>query len=124
MEEELDGVVVRELGLYRLKDIERPEALYQLDIGGLQSDFPALKAEKVEPQRRLSRRPLVVGALAGVIAAAVAIPVFALGGGSSGAHALAKLDENSVGAVSGGRIVGSVSLDRSEEHTSELQSQR
>jgi peptide/nickel transport system substrate-binding protein len=108
VDEEVDGVVVRELGLYRLKDIDRSERLYQLDIAGLPSDFPPLRAERVESQPRRSRRPLVVGALAGVIAAAVAIPVLALGGGSS--HALARLDANSIGVVTGSRIVDSVSL--------------
>jgi YVTN family beta-propeller protein len=87
VEEELDGVVVRDIGFYKLKDIDRPEHLYQLDIGGLPSSFPPLKAAKIEPGRRLSRRPVVVGALAGVIAAAVAIPVFAFGGGSNEAGA-------------------------------------
>jgi YVTN family beta-propeller protein len=80
VDEEVDGVAVRELGLYRLKDIDRPELLYQLEIDGLPSEFPPLKAERVVPPRPIMRRPLVVGALAGVVAAAVAIPVFALGG--------------------------------------------
>jgi YVTN family beta-propeller protein len=109
VEDEVDGVVVREIGTYKLKDIDRPERLYQLDIAGLQSDFPAPKAERADPPRRVSRRPLIIGALAGVLAAAVAIPVFALGGGAS--HGLASLGANSVGAISGDRIVGSVPLD-------------
>ena len=80
VEEELDGVVVRELGDFRLKDIDRPERLFQLDIDGLPSHFPPLRAERVVAPRPVMRRPLLVGALAGVVAAAVAIPVFALGG--------------------------------------------
>jgi peptide/nickel transport system substrate-binding protein len=83
VEEELDGVRVRELGVFRLKDIDRPERLYQLDIAGLQTDFPALKAEQVVPPRPLLRRPLVIGALAGTVAAAVVVPLLALGGGST-----------------------------------------
>jgi peptide/nickel transport system substrate-binding protein len=83
VEDEVDGVAVRELGVYRLKDIDRPELLYQLDIAGLPSAFPPLKAEKVEPPRPLMRRPLFVGALAGAIAAAVLVPLLALGGGST-----------------------------------------
>ena len=46
--------------------------------------------------RPLYRRPLVIGALAGVLAAAVAIPVFALGGGSGGQAALARVQDNAV----------------------------
>ena len=79
VEDEVDGVVVRELGLYRLKDIDRPERLFQLDIDGLPAGFARLKAEKVEPKRHFTRRPLFIGAVAGVIAAAVAIPIFAFG---------------------------------------------
>jgi YVTN family beta-propeller protein len=89
VEEELDGVAVRELGHYRLKDIDRPELLYQLDIAGLPSEFPPLRAEKVEPARPVLRRPLVVGALAGAIAAAVLVPLLAFGGGSAGLPLLA-----------------------------------
>ncbi|MGH2500519.1 MAG: ATP-binding protein, partial [Candidatus Limnocylindria bacterium] len=34
------GVGLRDLGLHRLKDLSRPERLYQLDIDGLPSEFP------------------------------------------------------------------------------------
>ena len=37
------GVVLRDLGLHRLKDIQAPEHLYQLDMDGLHHDFPALR---------------------------------------------------------------------------------
>jgi YVTN family beta-propeller protein len=115
VEEESHGVVVRELGLYRLKDIDVPERLYQLDIAGLPTDFPPLKAEKVVPQRTPRRRPLLVGALAVVIAAAVAVTVFALNSGNSGTPASAPLAGNSAGAVdlSTARLVESVPLGAS-----------
>ena len=38
-----DGVSVRDLGSHALRDVPRPERLYQLDVPGLQSDFPALR---------------------------------------------------------------------------------
>lgn len=79
VEDELGGVSVRELGSYRLKDIDRPERLFQLDIEGLQTDFPPLKAEKVAEPHPLRRRAILLAALAGVIAAAVVIPIFAFG---------------------------------------------
>ncbi len=81
---------------------------YQLDIGGLPSHFPPLKAEKVESGRHFSRRPVVIGALAGVIAAAVAIPVFAFGGGSGQAGASVDAAGNNTLAIIGpgaGRLV-------------------
>jgi len=34
------GIAVRDLGLHRLKDLELPEALYQLVIEGIPDDFP------------------------------------------------------------------------------------
>lgn len=38
-----DGVSVRDLGSHALRDVPRPERLYQLDVPGLRSDFPALR---------------------------------------------------------------------------------
>ena len=84
VEDELPpGVTIRDLGERRLKDVERPERLSQLVIEGLPSEFDALKTIDVELARR-RRRMYVGSALIGVLAAAVAIPVFALGQGSDG----------------------------------------
>jgi len=44
-----DGVSVRELGEYRLKDLSRPELLAMLVIEGLPSDFPALRTLDAVP---------------------------------------------------------------------------
>jgi hypothetical protein len=38
------GVGWRDLGEHRLKDLNRPQRLYQLEISGLPSDFPPLKS--------------------------------------------------------------------------------
>ena len=84
VEEEAGGVVVRELGTYRLKDIDRPERLFQLEIEGLPTDFPPPTAEKISEPHPLRRRAILAAALAGVVAAAVGIPVFAFGQGGSG----------------------------------------
>jgi class 3 adenylate cyclase len=54
-----EGVHERELGEYRLKDIDRPERIYQLDVEGLQSSFPPLRTHDEEPldfDKRLERR--------------------------------------------------------------------
>ncbi len=39
-----DGVTIRMLGEHRLKDLDRPERLYQLVIEGLPSDFPPIRS--------------------------------------------------------------------------------
>jgi YVTN family beta-propeller protein len=106
-----EGVVLRDLGSHRLKDIDRPERISQLAAEGLQAEFPPLRrAEPVKTSPILRRRSLLAAVAAGVIAAAVAIPVFALGGGSGGSVALAGVDANAVGTVdaSTGKIVASV----------------
>ena len=38
-----DGVIVRDLGPHRLKDLTVPERIFQLVVGGLDDDFPALR---------------------------------------------------------------------------------
>ncbi len=43
------GVSLRELGMYRLKDLNEPESLYQLVITNLPSDFPPLKSLEITP---------------------------------------------------------------------------
>ena len=79
---ELTGVSMRDLGSYRLKDIDHFERLYQLDIEGLANDFPPLSAERVAEPRR--RRRLLLGGLVALVAI-VAVAVAALlsrGGGA------------------------------------------
>jgi class 3 adenylate cyclase len=113
-DDELPGVEQRDLGEFRLRDLDHPEHVYQLDVEGLPAIFPPLRTgdaptayagkeeELVEAaagaRRALYRRPLVIGALAGVLAAAVAIPVFALGRGSAG-HAVERVQDNAVAVV-------------------------
>jgi class 3 adenylate cyclase/tetratricopeptide (TPR) repeat protein len=43
---ELDGARVRDLGEYWLKDLDRPERIYQLDVGGLKSIFPPPRQDR------------------------------------------------------------------------------
>jgi YVTN family beta-propeller protein len=114
-DDELPGVEQRNLGEFRLKDLDHPEHVYQLDVEGLPAIFPPLRTgdaptayagkeeELVEAaagaRRPLYRRPLVIGAVAGVLAAAVAIPVFALGMGSGGHAELEAVQDNAVAVV-------------------------
>src|SRR5919108_4617362 len=50
---ELDGAYLRDLGEYWLKDLDRPERLYQLEAAGLQKIFPSVAGQRhasvVEP---------------------------------------------------------------------------
>ena len=39
-----EGVAVRDLGRHALRDVPRPEHLFQLDVSGLRSEFPALRS--------------------------------------------------------------------------------
>lgn len=43
---ELAGLELRELGLFGLRDLERPERIFQVVAPGLRTAFPPLKAEK------------------------------------------------------------------------------
>jgi YVTN family beta-propeller protein len=109
-DDDLEGISLRDLGEHKLKDLERPERIYELRVDGLEQTFSPLKTEStaVVPTP-FYRRPVVIGAFAGVVAAAVAIPVFAFGG--SGGSSFSALSANSVGIVNAtsGSIDGEVS---------------
>lgn len=107
VEDELPpGVTIRDLGERRLKDLDRPERLSQLVVEGLPSEFKPLNTLDVELGRK-RRRMYAGSALIGVAAAAVAIPIFALGQGSGGS---AEVAPNSVAVIDpqSNRVVGSV----------------
>ena len=96
VEEEVGGVAVRDLGSYRLKDFDRPERLYQLDIDGLPSRFPPVRAT---PVRSRNKRLLLAGVPALVVAlgAIVAVLLAGRGGGAVkvGPTSLAVIDPKS-----------------------------
>jgi YVTN family beta-propeller protein len=77
------GVTIRELGERRLKDLDRPERISQLVIEDLPSEFGELKTLDVELKRK-RRRMYAGGALIALLAAAVAIPIVALGEDAGG----------------------------------------
>jgi predicted ATPase/class 3 adenylate cyclase len=56
-----DGVILRDLGQHRLKDIDYPEHLHDLIIDGLGSNFPALRTLDVHPTNLPARRTSFVG---------------------------------------------------------------
>jgi class 3 adenylate cyclase len=45
----IPGVALRDLGKHRLKDIDRPEQVFQLVADGLQEDFPPLRTIDEQP---------------------------------------------------------------------------
>ena len=103
------GVTIRDLGERRLKDLDRPERLSQLVIEGLQSNFARLNTLDEELRRR--RRLMYAGsALIGVLAAAVAIPIFALGQGGSGSGANVAPNSLAVIDAHSNRVVGAVAV--------------
>lgn len=105
------GISMRDLGSYELKDIDRPERLSQVVSEGLRQEFPPLRGAKLVRSRPvLRRRSLLASMLAAVIAAAVAIPVFAFGQGSGGsvasAASLIRIDPANARVVAGVQVSG------------------
>ena len=127
-EVELPGLEFRDLGEQRLKDLDRPIGLFQLDGEGLPEDFPPLTTAASAPfagreeelaaatAAALSRRRLPVRNLAIAAAALVLIvaPVAVLlAGRSSGAKAVT-VRPNSVAVIDpkSNKVVGDVSVGR------------
>ena len=99
IEDELpEGIVLRDLGRHRLKDIQRPERIYQVAAEGLPWKFPPLKsAGAVGRARHFGKKgALVVALVAAAVIAAVAVLVTR--GGTESAEA-ATVAPNSVGIV-------------------------
>jgi len=95
-ERALRGVRVRDWGVHRLKDFEEPVRIFKVDAEGLAEVGRAPKTLRRGFDAWRAPR-LLVPMLAGVVAAAVAIPIFALGRGSPGGGA--SLDGNAVAIV-------------------------
>ena len=107
VEDELPpGVGLRDLGEYRLKDIDGREPVAQLVIEGLRNSFPPLRTLDLERRHR-RRRLYGRVAVAGLVVAAAALGAFLvhleLGGGS------VAVEPNSLAAVDpAGRVVQSI----------------
>src|SRR5438445_1112657 len=70
------GVSIRDLGEHRLKDLPRPEHLYQLEIDGLPTEFPPLKTLDV----RKNNLPLQLTSFLGRTAELAALKELLAGG--------------------------------------------
>jgi class 3 adenylate cyclase len=109
VEDELpDDVRVRDLGDHRLKDLDRPERLFQLEIAGLPADFPPVRTvddrrgpAEPEPQgdgashvaaglRISRRRALLLAAAVGVLAAVAGTLAVVMSRGESAPKPLSK----------------------------------
>jgi peptide/nickel transport system substrate-binding protein len=113
-DDELPGIQIRDLGHHELKDIDRPEHIYQLDVDGLASEFPPLRtadppnaytADEAELEQtaraavlrsRLGGRRLLVGVLAAVVLGVLAFVVLAT---TSDKSQLSHVDANEVGVI-------------------------
>jgi YVTN family beta-propeller protein len=87
----LPDITLRDLGSHRLKDIDEPERLFELDAAGL------VHAEPGGPPGRVSRRRLVAGGL--IVAAAVAAGLGTFLTRSGGDAAAATVKPNEVGVI-------------------------
>ena len=88
------------------------------ELSQLRTEPPALSAKKVAERPSRKRRTVLVAAIAGVIAAAVAVPLFAFSSSGSRATPLdGRLGGNAVGAVSAstGHIFASIPLSASPD---------
>ena len=136
-DDELPGIRVRDLGQHHLKDLDRPEHIYQLDIEGLPLEFPPLRtaeaptaytgheAELEKAARaalwraRLRTRRWLAAAIAGLLVAGGLIAALVLILGSSGtANALSHVDANAVGLISSatGKISEEVPVGATPSH--------
>lgn len=94
-EEEQLGVHLRDLGEYRLKDLDRPVRLFQAEADGLPVAFPPSRSEAPDSPRRWRRsRILAAVSLAAVCVAAVTALVLTRSSSPAG-----ELKPNQVGLI-------------------------
>lgn len=122
-DDEPPGIRLRDLGEHRLKDLDRPERIYQLDVDGLPQEFPPLQAEVAKAARAAvwraefwTRRRLVVAGAGALATAGVGSALALVLGGT--AHALSQVDANEVGLISSatGKISGQVPVGATPTH--------
>ena len=55
------GIMVRDLGLHRLRDLGAPQRLFQVDAEGLRSDFPPLRSIDAHPNNLPTQLTTLIG---------------------------------------------------------------
>jgi YVTN family beta-propeller protein len=136
-DDDLPGIALRDLGRHHLKDLDRPEHIFQLDIEGLPQEFPPLRtaeaptaytgheaelekaARAVVWRARLRTRRWLAGAIAGFLVAGALVAGLVLILGRSGtAQALSQVDANAVGLISSatGKISDEVPVGATPSH--------
>src|SRR3989442_277889 len=101
-DDEPPGSRLRELGEHRLKDLDRPERIYQLDVEGLPKEFPPLRTADA-PRAAVwraefwTRRRLVVAGAGALAPAAVAGVLAVVLPGT--AQTLSHVDANALGLI-------------------------
>jgi YVTN family beta-propeller protein len=109
------GITLRDLGLQQLKDIDRPEHLYQLVVEGLPADFPPLKTAQAPPPRKRRRRTLAAAAAVVVVLGAGVGAFLSTRGGGNEATAGTTVSADAVGILdpSSGRLKGDIPVGAS-----------
>ena len=102
-----------DLGTHRLRHLDRPERLHQLVAPRLPEHHPPLRTLDAEEtaRRRSRRRAGLASALLGVLAAAIAVPVFVFAA-ANGGKSIDRIQGDAVGVISAatGRITRSAAL--------------
>jgi YVTN family beta-propeller protein len=114
-DDEPAGLHLRDLGHHRLKDLDRPEHIFQLDVDGLRQQFPPPRTG-VAAAGFWTRRRVIA---AGVVAAAAAGTAVVLGLALSGpAQALSQVDANALGFLdpTNGRITAQAPVGATPTH--------
>jgi YVTN family beta-propeller protein len=103
-DEGLPGIELRDLGDHQLKDLDRPEHIFQVEAEGLHHDFPPLRAVEAPTAYTGLEEELAEAARSAVwhasfwrgrrLAAAVAASVVAVGAGAVSAMILSRSEAN------------------------------
>src|SRR5207248_7739932 len=103
------GFVLRDLGPQRLKDLDRPLRLYQLNVDGLPDRFPRLRTLDSGWRGRLRRRRTRLGLAATVLAVAAAVATALIAFRSEPSKPV-QLQANSVAVIdpNSGRVLADV----------------